>query len=159
GTAQVGVLPNNFVAPGATSDLGERPPLERPAPLVDPWVPMNAVQGRRAQELPAPAALTDLPGIGPARARSLASPRLRSPRDLLLCVPSAAREAALLVPVARALLASGTDVRVRGKIERVVLQRFRGRSTVRVRLGDGSGAILALYFNQPWMAKGFTVGE
>jgi ATP-dependent DNA helicase RecG len=103
--------------------------------------------------------LTDLPGIGPARARALGSLGIRSPRDLLLCVPCAAREAALLVPVATALASSGSEVRVRGQVERVVLQRFRGRSTVRVRLSDPSGTILALYFNQPWMAKGFTVGE
>ena len=103
--------------------------------------------------------LTDLPGIGQARARQLAGLGLRGPRDVLLCVPSAAREAAQLVPVATALLRSGTDVRVAGKVERVVLQRYRGRSTVRVRLSDASGAIVALYFNQPWMAKGFTVGE
>jgi RecG-like helicase len=50
-------------------------------------------------------------------------------------------------------------VRVRGKVERVSVQRFSGRSTVRVRLVDSSGALQALYFNQPWMAKSFTVGE
>jgi len=107
----------------------------------------------------APSALTDLPGVGPARARALGALGIRGPRDLLLCVPCAAREAAVLVPVATALLSSGTELRVRGKVERVVLQRFRGRSTVRVRLSDASGTIQALYFNQPWMAKGFTIGE
>ena len=103
--------------------------------------------------------LTDLPGIGPARARALASLGLRGPRDLLLVVPSAVREQGEELPIARALASPGTHVRVRGKVERVSVQRFSGRSTVRVRLVDSSGALQALYFNQPWMAKSFTVGE
>ena len=103
--------------------------------------------------------LTDLPGIGPARARALGALGLRGPRDLLLCVPSAARESAAELSVAQALASAGSEVRVRGKVERVSLQRFHGRSTVRVRLVDASGTLHALYFNQPWMAKSFTVGE
>ncbi|MBK7643303.1 MAG: ATP-dependent DNA helicase RecG [Planctomycetes bacterium] len=120
---------------------------------------MSRAQRTHPSEPRAPASLTDLPGVGPARARALASLGIRSPRDLVLCVPSALRESAVQMSVASALASPGSQARVRGKVERVALQRFRGRSTVRVRLSDASGSILALYFNQPWMAKSFTVGE
>lgn len=106
-----------------------------------------------------PRALTELPGVGPSRARALAALGIRHARDLALTVPRAAREAAELVPIAAALAAAGGEVRVRGSVARVTLQRFRGRSTVRVQVADASGAIQALYFNQPWMAKAFRVGE
>lgn len=99
-----------------------------------------------------------LSGIGPARASSLASIGVRTLRDLLFLVPRRAAAEADELPIASALERHGTEVGVRGRVTRISLQRFGGRSTLRVTLADESGELAALFFNQPWLRHQFAVG-
>jgi ATP-dependent DNA helicase RecG len=103
--------------------------------------------------------LTSLAGVGPARARALAKLGARDVRDLLFLLPRRLETAGATVPIAEAARALGREVTVSGKVQRVSLNRFGRRTTVRVNVADASGSIVALFFNQPWMRKHFTVGD
>jgi ATP-dependent DNA helicase RecG len=103
--------------------------------------------------------LTSLRGVGPARARALAKLGVRGVRDLLFLLPRRLATASAIVPVAEAARAHGREVTIAGRVERVSLQRFGRRTTVRVGVADASGTIVALFFNQPWIRKRFAVGD
>ncbi|MEL6716572.1 MAG: DEAD/DEAH box helicase, partial [Planctomycetota bacterium] len=98
--------------------------------------------------------LTELKGVGAARAARLARLGIRSVRDLLTLLP-----AQLLVwpeaqSIATAAKRKGERVTVEGRVVRSVLQRIGGRrSIVRATLADGSGEIGLVFFNQPWMKE------
>ena len=106
--------------------------------------------------------LTDLPGIGPARARALGRLGVGSQRDLLFLLPGGVRAWPAPTPVLEALEspAGGGLVRVRGRIVSLRRVRFGGRrSMVRATLEDGSGRLDAVWFNQPWRAEQLAQGE
>ncbi len=101
-------------------------------------------------------ALTSLAGVGPARAAALARLGLTNLRGLLLLVPRrvelsgrrcTARAAATLVP------GQGSDeVAVLGTLRGLRLFRAgRRRSVLSLEIVDESGALRALFFNQPWL--------
>ncbi|MBK7874498.1 MAG: DEAD/DEAH box helicase [Planctomycetes bacterium] len=108
-----------------------------------------------ALELP----LTSLPGIGPARAEALRSLGVRRVRDLVFLLPRRLQTAGAELPIADASARRGEEVTIRATVDRIALQRFGRRSTLRLTLRDGSGSIAALFFNQPWMRKSFEVGK
>jgi len=118
-------------------DLRRRPP--RPADLapvqVDPLGP-----------------LTDLPGVGPARAQALGKLGVTCQRDLLFLVPLGLRDWGRATPLGK--VEPGPFVRVSGTVATVRLQRRgRRRSTMRAALTDAGGArVEAVWFNQPWVA-------
>src|SRR4051812_39751002 len=103
--------------------------------------------------------LTDLDGVGPARAEALARLGLRDIADLLFLMPVRALQGASTGTIADALARLGSDVTIEGTIEKTSLQRFGRRSTLRVTVRDETGSIGALFFNQPWLQKRFIVGE
>jgi len=103
--------------------------------------------------------LRGLSGIGPARAQALAELGLHSVRDLLLWIPRVETDLPEPIPIATARARPGQLVRLAGRVIGVSLQRFGGRSTLRLKLRDDSGELTAVYFNQPWLAKHFQVGE
>jgi ATP-dependent DNA helicase RecG len=103
--------------------------------------------------------LRGLPGIGPARAQALAELGLCTARDLLLWIPRVETDLPEPIPIAQARARIGQLVRLAATVGGVSLQRFGGRSTLRLKLRDDSGELTAVYFNQPWLAKHFRVGE
>ncbi|MFM7280756.1 MAG: DNA helicase RecG, partial [Planctomycetia bacterium] len=103
--------------------------------------------------------LRGLSGIGPARAQALAELGLHSIRDLLLWIPRVETDLPEPIPIATARARPGQLVRLAVRVIGVSLQRFGGRSTLRLKLRDDSGELTAVYFNQPWLAKHFQVGE
>jgi ATP-dependent DNA helicase RecG len=103
--------------------------------------------------------LLGLPGIGPARAQALLELGLRTSRDLLLWIPRVETDLPEPIPIATARLRAGQLVRLHATLAGLSLQRFGGRSTLRLKLRDDSGELIAVYFNQPWLAKHFRVGE
>jgi ATP-dependent DNA helicase RecG len=103
--------------------------------------------------------LCGLPGIGPARAQALGELGLHSVRDLLLWIPRIETDLPEPIPIATARTRPGQLVRLAVRVVGVSLQRFGGRSTLRLKLRDDSGELTAVYFNQPWLAKHFQVGE
>ena len=104
-------------------------------------------------------ALTDLPGVGPAKAAALAKLGVTCQRDLLFVVPIALRDWGAATPLAA--VEPGPFVRVQATVHATRLQR-RGRrqSTLRATLTDADGAQLAaVWFNQPWVADVLVKGE
>lgn len=103
--------------------------------------------------------LTDLPGVGPARAQALAKLGVADQRDLLFLVPTDLRDWGETTAIAE--VEAGRLVRVAGTIAAARLQRRSGRqSTLRARIEDGEGGHLdVVWFNQPWVAELLEVGS
>ena len=103
--------------------------------------------------------VTCLSGVGPARAERLAGLGIRTLRDLVLLVPRDLEEMPSSVPVELARGMPGELVRLHGEVAAKRFFRQGGkRSLLRVKLADASGAIEALFFNQPWQRDNFDVG-
>ena len=101
--------------------------------------------------------LTGLSGIGPARAGQLARLGLFDICDLLVMLPARLRVWPHVQRIGH--LKTGAAARVRGEVRALRFSRLGGRrSLVRVTLGDGSGEVSLLFFNQPWMREHFQVG-
>ena len=101
-----------------------------------------------------------LAGVGPVREGLLARMGIECVGDLALFVPRRLVEWPETISVELARGRAGQAVRVRGLVEAARLTRYGGRrSTVRLRVADESGAIDALFFNQPWMRNQVVVGE
>lgn len=133
----------------------------------DPDAPLHAV------------ALELLGGVGPARKERLAVLGIRNVHELLCTLPRRverwpdwtplANVRALAAPKPKADVAdeealdedegSGESLRVRGGIVRFRFSRFAGRSLVRATLGDPSGELDVLFFNQPWLRERFRKGD
>ncbi|MFN2469456.1 MAG: ATP-dependent DNA helicase RecG [Gaiellaceae bacterium] len=98
-----------------------------------------------------------LPGIGPALERKLARLGLRTVRDVLLYRPRRYEEA---VPECRIADLFGEDeVLIAGEVRGTTVRRPRPRLTlVQARVGDASGEVEAVWFNQPWLADRLTAG-
>jgi ATP-dependent DNA helicase RecG len=103
--------------------------------------------------------LTSLPGVGPARARALALLGIRDVRDLLFLMPRRLATSSAVVSIAEACRRRGREVTIAGAVQHISLNRYGRRTTVRVTVADASGSIVALFFNQPWIRKHFTVGQ
>ena len=104
--------------------------------------------------------VTALAGVGPARAARLEVLGLTSLADLCLLVPRELEEVPGPVDVAAARAAVGSLVRVRGTVAAKRFFRQGGRrSLLRVKVEDGTGAIEALFFNQPWQRDHFGAGD
>ncbi|MBI5363798.1 MAG: hypothetical protein HZA53_11515, partial [Planctomycetes bacterium] len=112
----------------------------------------------------APVATLDAPvaslrGIGPAKAKALERIAVRSVRDLVFLLPRRARAAGDELSIAAALERRGEEVTVRGAVERLAVQRFGRRNTLRIVVRDASGSLPVLFFNQPWLRKSFELGK
>ncbi|MCP3918075.1 MAG: ATP-dependent DNA helicase RecG [bacterium] len=105
-------------------------------------------------------ALTDLAGIGPARASKFEAIGVRTLRDLLFLAPRGLFEWPGVEAIATSRERRGARVRVRGVAVPPRLVRMGGkRSLVRITVEDESGSIEALFFNQPWMRDNVRGGE
>ncbi|MCE9595938.1 MAG: DEAD/DEAH box helicase [Planctomycetes bacterium] len=103
--------------------------------------------------------MTDLSGVGPARVKRLEALGVRSLRDLCLLLPRRLEvwPGRTTAVVARASL--GARVVIAGRVERSRFSRFGARSLVRVTVGDETGSIDVLFFNQSWLRERFAKGE
>jgi ATP-dependent DNA helicase RecG len=120
---------------------------------------MLAATERAATACDPIAPLTSLPGVGPARERALAALGVSDVRDLLFLTPRRIATSSAIVAISRAREMMGQEVTVAGRVQRLTLNRFGRRSTVRLALADETGSINALFFNQPWMRKHVAVGD
>ncbi len=118
-----------------------------------------AQASRSPSQLDPEAPLTMLPGIGPARSATLARRGLTRVRDLFLLLPRRVVEWRERLPIAHALEQEGRDVTVRATVESTRLTRLPGRrSFFTMRCADESGALDAVFFNQPWLRERFAAG-
>jgi ATP-dependent DNA helicase RecG len=98
------------------------------------------------------AELDVLPGVGAALKHRLAKLGLQTVRDLLEHRPR--RYESAVDEVAIASLAGADEVAIAGEVVSVSKRPLRGRRTmVTARISDGTAAISAAWFNQPWLEQ------
>ena len=111
---------------------------------------------RRPRPYRLEASLDTLPGVGPTVKRKLAKLGLATVRDLLEHRPR--RYEAAVPEVAIAALRGDDEVAIAGEVLNVSSRR-RGRLTiVTVRVSDGTAAVNATFFNQPWLVQQLAPG-
>lgn len=99
-----------------------------------------------------------LTGVGPARARSLARLGIETVSDLLAHYPRRYLDRSHTVPIGRT--AAGEDVTVLGEVLTVGERRTRrGGSLQTVSVGDDSGVLFCIWFNQRYVLKQFRPGQ
>ncbi|HST26954.1 MAG TPA: ATP-dependent DNA helicase RecG [Rudaea sp.] len=97
----------------------------------------------REPVVPSDAALTTLPGVGPALAKTLERLGLRTLQDLWFHLPLRYEDRTRLTPIRD--LVAGAPAQVEGRVE-AVERGFRYRPQLRVAIGDDSRATLLLRF-------------
>jgi ATP-dependent DNA helicase RecG len=101
--------------------------------------------------------VSELEGVGPALAKKLAKLGLATVRDVLEHRPRRYESAADEVRIAA--LRAGEEVVIVGEVLNVEKRPLRGRRTlVRARVSDGTAAVSATWFNQPWLADQLAPG-
>ena len=99
-------------------------------------------------------AVTELAGIGPARARLLAELGIHTINDLLLFSPLRLESTGVRTKCAEAETQVGAVVQVTARVERTRFFRRGGRQSVfTAYLEDDSGSIEAHWFNQSWLRE------
>jgi ATP-dependent DNA helicase RecG len=98
-------------------------------------------------------------GIGPRRAAALEEAGLRTVEDLLFHVPFRYEDRTAFLPISS--LAPGVRATARGRVVTAVLRRTRkrGLTIFEAVIEDGSGAIRAVFFNQPYLRTHLTPGR
>src|SRR5438046_1866879 len=97
-------------------------------------------------------------GVGPEMARRLGKLEIRTLRDLLFHVPRGYRDRRLITPIA--FLRPHTEASVLGRVASVRLERrLRGRRDVSAQIQDDTGAMRAVWFNQPFVERALRAGD
>ena len=94
-----------------------------------------------------------LPGIGPRRAERLREAGVVTVEDLLFHVPFRYEDRSRCARIADLVPGLPATIRARILTPRLVRTRRQGFSFVQAVLDDGSGAIRAVWYNQPWLAR------
>lgn len=101
--------------------------------------------------------VTELPGVGPAFARRLATLGAETIWDLLYIFPRRYDDYSILKPINR--LQVGEQVTIIGTIWETRARRSRSNQPiVQSIISDGTGKIQATWFNQPWLANQLAAG-
>ena len=99
-----------------------------------------------------------LKGVGKRRAEGLARLGIETIEDLLFYLPRRIEDRSSFRKIGE--LSPGEQAAVRGKI--VALDKLnvgRGMTVVKAAIGDGTGFLYAVWFNQPWLAEQLRRGE
>ena len=95
-------------------------------------------------------ALAELKGLGKARLETLEKAGIHTMADLLLTLPVRYQDTSTLTPLSQ--IAPGMEVCVAGWPKAAPrLSRFRGLTSVTLRLCDEEGSVPVVWFNQPWL--------
>jgi ATP-dependent DNA helicase RecG len=115
--------------------------------------------GRGRDPLSVESLLAGTPGIGPVRARALATAGLKTVLDLLLELPLRREDRARFACIAD-LVPGGPPLTLSGKVveARLVRTRRHGFSIYEAILEDESGQVGLVFYSQPWLARWLTVG-
>lgn len=102
--------------------------------------------------------VTDARFVDGTRAAALARLGVTSIGDLLHHFPSRYLDLSSVQTLAEAK--AGTDVTVVGRVHEVKVKKPRPRLTVtEVAIVDGTGVLIGVWFNQPWVQQRFLAGE
>jgi ATP-dependent DNA helicase RecG len=97
-------------------------------------------------------------GVGPKRASLLAKLGIESIEDLLLYFPRRLEDRSVIVPIAS--VRAGQEVCVRGEVHAVSERRASRKMTIfKAAVGDGTGFLYAVWFNQPWIVDQLKRGD
>jgi ATP-dependent DNA helicase RecG len=114
------------------------------------------MSAERARDLP----LTELRGVGPARAARLEALGVGTLGELALLLPRGLEPSGRRLRVAEVLEAGAdTPVVVSGEVARRSLRRFGRRSTLRLVVARDGAELEVVYFNQPWQRERFEPGS
>ncbi|MSR76907.1 MAG: ATP-dependent DNA helicase RecG [Candidatus Omnitrophica bacterium] len=96
-------------------------------------------------------------GIGPKRADALAKVGVHTVRDLLYYFPRRYEDRSHLSQISD--LIPGQPTTIQGEILAVKFKPIRRMSIVEILIGDESGTLPAVWFNQPYLKNQFVEGE
>jgi ATP-dependent DNA helicase RecG len=97
-------------------------------------------------------------GVGPARFKVLNRLGVQTVADLLYYFPRRYEDRTKFVPISQ--LKIGSYATVKGEILRLNLRRTKGGLSIfQIAVGDESGVIACLWFNQPFMKRYFKSGQ
>ncbi len=102
--------------------------------------------------------VTELKGVGPERAKSLAQIEVRSILDLLTHYPRRYIDKTKQSTIRDVQIDESAWVFGRVRSSATVPGRGRGRARTELRITDGSGHLRVTFFNQPWRARQFPEG-
>ena len=146
--------------PAGEAPVSDEPAEEKPAPQ-DEESREEKTQAPEPEEPPAAlnAPVTVLSKVGPKTAQTLNRLNLHVLGDMLYNLPRRYVDYSRLTPINR--LNYGEEVTVIGTIQSVNLRPIRGgrAKIAEVVIKDGTGALRATWFNQPWIAKRMRVGS
>ena len=118
--------------------------------------PMDAPPAASPSDLCAPVMWAK--GVGKKRSAYLAKLGIETIEDLLLYLPRRLDDRTRFAPIGS--LRDGEEVCVRGEILAVDRLRVsRNMTVIKAAIGDGSGFLYAVWFNQPWLVRQLTRGE
>jgi ATP-dependent DNA helicase RecG len=121
----------------------------------------ESIAGAKTSATPAAldAKLTVLQGVGPKHAETLGKLGLHTLGDMLYYYPRRYDDYSQLKPIKD--LFYGEHITVIGTIQVVNMRPVRGgkASIVEVVISDGTGGLRLSFFNQPWLANRFKVGD
>jgi len=97
-------------------------------------------------------------GVGPRRAARLAQLGIETIEDACYCAPRRYEDRTRLLAIRD--LAPGEAATVRGRVLAKGLRRIRrGQTIFEAAVGDASGVVYGMWFNQPYLAQQLKVGE
>ena len=137
-------------------DTGRVPVSDAPVDVPGDAAPSSA---RAAGEAISPSTpISRVKGIGAKRSELLAKLGIRTIEDLLFYFPRRLEDRTAFAPIGS--LRGGEQVCVRGRIEAIDERRTGRRMTlIKAAVGDGTGFLYAVWFNQPWLAKQLRRGD
>jgi len=119
---------------------------------------LDHIEGGDDSGLELKSPIVRLKGVGKKRAEGLARLGIETVEDLLFYLPRRIEDRSRFRRIGE--LVPGEEAAVRGRI--VALDKLsvgRGMTVVKAALGDGTGFLYAVWFNQPWLAEQLRRGE
>ncbi|MBU1088079.1 MAG: ATP-dependent DNA helicase RecG [Candidatus Omnitrophica bacterium] len=97
-------------------------------------------------------------GVGPLRVKTLAKLNIHTVKDLLFYFPRRYEDRGNFKPIKKVII--GQLETVRGRVLSFDTRRIKGNRTIfTLALGDDSGVIYAVWFNQPYMKNVFAMDD
>ena len=111
-----------------------------------------------APKYPSDSPIQFIKGVGPGKAKLLANLGVSTPEDLLHLFPYRYEDRSKFTPIA--LLEAGQTHTIAGHVLSVGKRNFYSRhKTFEITVGDKSGKIHCVWFNQPWLDRYFKEGQ
>ena len=102
--------------------------------------------------------ITRAKGVGPKRAALLAKLGIETIEDLLFYFPRRLEDRSAVVPIGS--VRPGQEVGVRGEVQAIGQRRAgRNMTVTKAAIGDGTGFLYAVWFNQPWILDQLKRGD